>query len=439
MPSFRICWRPSVRLFSLLLLPMTMLYCHNVSSERRTSFLVDGEVMSSSLNDGVIPVVGHRRWKSEGRTGILRTLLSQWHLSDGGGTPMDDDTFGPREVANIRQMINSDNERANNNGTKRKNGNRHRIAEISVKNGSLTHKTGNNGIKVTEEKQETLSKHRHIAKKNKKGGVGRAVTIKFFQHSNQSAILRGSSPAPPVPPSTVPQKWRNGKQSQLNAGHAGPPAIAPHSPGTAASPGAIMPQIEAVQKHNNNNHNSKTRTKQLLLRRIFTTGRKIASKNGGIINNATMLTTKVNGTMPPNTTNDDAIHRTTCNGTSNAKTATTPCTRRTDGCQMAGKQLSDVVDECHAKSCCCPSTKCHSTSAETVVAEVISSDPCPLNAGCQQTDQSPSSHDEDCHHNKLRKLKMRRIVFPALNKMENGVRCGDGGLYKSVDGSDQWR
>uniref|UniRef100_A0A914HK14 Uncharacterized protein n=1 Tax=Globodera rostochiensis TaxID=31243 RepID=A0A914HK14_GLORO len=429
MPSFR---TPSVRLFSLFLLPLTTLYCHNVSSERGTPFLVDGEVMSSSLNDGIVPAVGHRRWKSEGRTGILRTLLSQWHLSDGGGVPMDDGTFGPRGMADIRQMINSDNKRANNNGTERKNGNRHRMAEISVKNGSLTHKTENNGIKVEGKKKETVSKHRHIAKKNQKGGIERAVVIKLFQHSNQSAILRGTSPAPPVP-----QKWRKGKQSQLNAGHAGPPAIAPHSPGTAASPVAIIPQIGAVQKHNNN---SKIRTKQLLLRRIFTTGRKIAGKNGSIINNATMMTTKLNGTMPPNTTNDDAIHRPACNGTSNAKTATTPCTRRTDGCQMAGKQLSDVVDECHAKICCCPSTKCHSTSAETVVAEVISSSsPCPLNAGCQQTDQSTSSHNEDCHQNKLRKLKMRRIVFPALNKMENAVRCGDDGLYKSVDRSDQWR
>ncbi|KAL3096752.1 hypothetical protein niasHT_029636 [Heterodera trifolii] len=239
--------RPTLSLFSLLLFLMSIrrMCCRNANvvvtpSAAVPLFLVDGEVNSLNKNStprssaavaavGEMPMFaknmggrrliggggdgGNHRWKSEGRTGHLRTLL--WHLTDNDHhdqhqqVPMDDN-FSATDEEDIRRMIYTDHSTGggrdkNSNGTMDKNRQRYKNAKetTAAKNGTtiINDKTTLFFINSIKFKQ----RERHQEKPNTQKmnqGFEKSMKTKHFQHpsSKNGEKLKLRSLNFPTPP-----------------------------------------------------------------------------------------------------------------------------------------------------------------------------------------------------------------------------------------------
>ncbi|KAL3104430.1 hypothetical protein niasHT_028947 [Heterodera trifolii] len=237
--------RPTLSLFSLLLflLSISKLCCLNANVVGTPSaavplFLVDGEVNSLNKKStpkpaaaGEMPIVaqnmggrrliggadgGNHRWKSEGRTGHLRTLL--WHLTDNDHhhdqhqqVPMDDN-FSATDEEDIRRMIYTDHSTGggrekNSNGIMGKNFQRYKNAEetTAAKNGTtiINDKTTLffiNSIKF-KQRERHQEKQNTQKMKSQNQGLEKSMKTKHFQHpsnKNGEKLRNLNLPIPPT-------------------------------------------------------------------------------------------------------------------------------------------------------------------------------------------------------------------------------------------------
>ncbi|KAL3087328.1 hypothetical protein niasHS_008647 [Heterodera schachtii] len=224
--AFQMLERQSLNLFSLLLFLVSIMriYCRNANvvtpSAAVPLFLVDGEVKSLNKNStpkssaaaaGEMQIFaenmggrrliggdgadgGQHRWKSEGRTGHLRTLL--WHLTNNDHhdqhqqqVPMDDN-FSATDEEDIRRMIYSestDGREKNSNETMGKKFQRYKNAKetTATKNGTtvINDKTTFffiNSIKFKQQHRHTEQNTQKMKTQNQ--GFEKIMKTKQFQH-----------------------------------------------------------------------------------------------------------------------------------------------------------------------------------------------------------------------------------------------------------------